>query len=234
MQRSARATLRVDRRACWVQTSSKRAQASGDTCTLPTEFARNDGHIQQYFIDHKIRILLGSPSRLSHRRSRGETRFSQLAFTLRQWFYLRDITCRAACTSTTSRLTFVLLFERNGSRILPDWTRWPGESGRGPCADKYCANERFRHELKYSHFQTSGRCLPREETPSTTSALRCRRSWHCRTIATHSHTNAYDEGDHTAHRESVRRALAIQLVITKSSACPKNENPTQGSFVVED
>ena len=98
--------------------------------------------------------------------------------------------------------------------------------------DKYGANERSQ-KLKY-HIQTSGRCLHAQEIDfndirTTLQALMALQD-NCNSL----HTNAYDEAITTPTEESVRRAMAIQLIITKEHGLSKNENPLQGSFIIEE
>jgi methylmalonyl-CoA mutase len=126
----------------------------------------------------------------------------------------------------------LLLLERHRSGICGHRTCGAKESGRKRSMNKYGANERAQM-LKY-HIQTSGRSLHAQEIDfndirTTLQALYAIYD-NCNSL----HTNAYDEAITTPTEESVRRAMAIQLIINKELRLAKNENPIQGSFIIEE
>ncbi|OCS83337.1 fused isobutyryl-CoA mutase/GTPase IcmF [Caryophanon tenue] len=215
-----------------VQADILKEDQGQNTCIFSTEFAlRLMGDIQQYFIDHKVRNYYSVSISGYHIAEAGANPISQLAFTLSNGFtYVEYYLSRGMnIDDFAPNLSF---FFSNG--LDPEYTVI-GRVARRIWAivmrDKYGANERSQ-KLKY-HVQTSGRSLHAQEIDfndirTTLQALMALQD-NCNSL----HTNAYDEAITTPTEESVRRAMAIQMIITKEHGLSKNENPVQGSFIVE-
>ncbi|MBS7344655.1 MAG: methylmalonyl-CoA mutase family protein [Caryophanon sp.] len=215
-----------------VQADILKEDQGQNTCIFSTEFAlRLMGDIQQYFIDHKVRNYYSVSISGYHIAEAGANPISQLAFTLSNGFtYVEYYLSRGMhIDDFAPNLSF---FFSNG--LDPEYTVI-GRVARRIWAivmrEKYGANERSQ-KLKY-HVQTSGRSLHAQEIDfndirTTLQALLALQD-NCNSL----HTNAYDEAITTPTEESVRRAMAIQMIITKENGLSKNENPIQGSFIVE-
>lgn len=216
-----------------VQADILKEDQGQNTCIFSTEFAlRMMGDIQQYFIDHKVRNYYSVSISGYHIAEAGANPISQLAFTLSNGFtYVEYYLSRGMdIDEFAPNLSF---FFSNG--LDPEYTVL-GRVARRIWAitmkNKYGANERSQ-KLKY-HTQTSGRSLHAQEIDfndirTTLQALIALMD-NCNSL----HTNAYDEAITTPTEESVRRAMAIQMIITKEFGLTKNENPLQGSFIVEE
>lgn len=225
------ATLQVVRGT--VQADILKEDQGQNTCIFSTEFAlRMMGDIQQYFIDHKVRNYYSVSISGYHIAEAGANPISQLAFTLSNGFtYVEYYLSRGMhIDDFAPNLSF---FFSNG--LDPEYTVI-GRVARRIWAvvmrEKYGANERSQ-KLKY-HVQTSGRSLHAQEIDfndirTTLQALMALQD-NCNSL----HTNAYDEAITTPTEESVRRAMAIQMIITKEHGLSKNENPLQGAFIVEE
>jgi methylmalonyl-CoA mutase len=190
------------------------------------------GDIQQYFIDQKVRNYYSVSISGYHIAEAGANPISQLAFTLSNGFtYVEYYLSRGMdINAFAPNLSF---FFSNG--LDPEYTvigRVARRIWATVMRDKYGANERSQ-KLKY-HVQTSGRSLHAQEIDfndirTTLQALMALHD-NCNSL----HTNAYDEAITTPTEESVRRAMAIQMIITKEHGLTKNENPLQGSFIIEE
>ncbi|RSK28974.1 methylmalonyl-CoA mutase [Bacillus sp. HMF5848] len=216
-----------------VQADILKEDQGQNTCIFSTEFAlRMMGDIQQYFIDHKVRNYYSVSISGYHIAEAGANPITQLAFTLANGFtYVEYYLSRGMhIDDFAPNLSF---FFSNG--LDPEYTvigRVARRIWATVMRDKYGANERSQ-KLKY-HIQTSGRSLHAQEIDfndirTTLQALMALQD-NCNSL----HTNAYDEAITTPTEESVRRAMAIQLIITKEHGLSKNENPLQGSFIVEE
>ncbi|WP_170008389.1 fused isobutyryl-CoA mutase/GTPase IcmF [Bacillus fonticola] len=216
-----------------VQADILKEDQGQNTCIFSTEFAlRLMGDIQQYFIDHKVRNYYSVSISGYHIAEAGANPISQLAFTLANGFtYVEYYLSRGMnIDDFAPNLSF---FFSNG--LDPEYTvigRVARRIWATVMRDKYGANARSQ-KLKY-HIQTSGRSLHAQEVDfndirTTLQALMALQD-NCNSL----HTNAYDEAITTPTEESVRRAMAIQLIITKEHGLSKNENPLQGSFIVEE
>ncbi len=215
-----------------VQADILKEDQGQNTCIFSTEFAlKMMGDIQQYFVDHKIRNFYSVSISGYHIAEAGANPISQLAFTLANGFtYVETYLARGMhIDDFAPNLSF---FFSNG--MDPEYTVM-GRVARRIWAtamrDKYGANERSQ-KLKY-HIQTSGRSLHAQEMDfndirTTLQALIAVYD-NCNSL----HTNAFDEAITTPTGESVRRALAIQLIINNEWGLSKNENPNQGSFILE-
>ncbi|MBS4212563.1 fused isobutyryl-CoA mutase/GTPase IcmF [Neobacillus rhizophilus] len=216
-----------------VQADILKEDQGQNTCIFSTEFAlRMMGDIQQYFIDHLVRNYYSVSISGYHIAEAGANPISQLAFTLSNGFtYVEYYLSRGMnIDDFAPNLSF---FFSNG--LDPEYTvigRVARRIWATVMRDKYGANERSQ-KLKY-HVQTSGRSLHAQEIDfndirTTLQALMALHD-NCNSL----HTNAYDEAITTPTEESVRRAMAIQMIITKEHGLTKNENPLQGSFIVEE
>ncbi|MBK9540804.1 MAG: methylmalonyl-CoA mutase family protein [Bacteroidetes bacterium] len=224
-------TLKVVRGT--VQADILKEDQAQNTCIFSTEFAlRMMGDIQKYFIDHKVRNFYSVSISGYHIAEAGANPISQLAFTLANGFtYVEYYLSRGMhIDDFAPNLSF---FFSNG--IDPEYAVI-GRVARRIWAKamklKYGGNERSQM-LKY-HIQTSGRSLHAQEIDfndirTTLQALYAIYD-NCNSL----HTNAYDEAITTPTEESVRRAMAIQLIINKEFGLAKNENPMQGSFINEE
>jgi methylmalonyl-CoA mutase len=215
-----------------VQADILKEDQAQNTCIFSTEFAlRVMGDIQQYFIDHKVRNFYSVSISGYHIAEAGANPISQLAFTLANGFTFVEyyLSRGMAIDDFAPNLSF---FFSNG--MDPEYAvlgRVARRIWAKTIRDKYGGNERSQ-KLKY-HIQTSGRSLHAQEIAfndirTTLQALLALND-NCNSL----HTNAYDEAITTPTEDSVRRALAIQLVINKEFGLAKNENPNQGSFIIE-
>ncbi|WML46270.1 fused isobutyryl-CoA mutase/GTPase IcmF [Neobacillus sp. PS3-40] len=216
-----------------VQADILKEDQGQNTCIFSTEFAlRMMGDIQQYFIDQQVRNYYSVSISGYHIAEAGANPISQLAFTLSNGFtYVEYYLSRGMkIDDFAPNLSF---FFSNG--LDPEYTVI-GRVARRIWAtvmhNKYGANDRSQ-KLKY-HIQTSGRSLHAQEIDfndirTTLQALMALHD-NCNSL----HTNAYDEAITTPTEESVRRAMAIQMIITKEHGLTKNENPLQGSFIIEE
>lgn len=216
-----------------VQADILKEDQGQNTCIFSTEFAlRMMGDIQQYFIDKQVRNYYSVSISGYHIAEAGANPISQLAFTLSNGFtYVEYYLSRGMnIDDFAPNLSF---FFSNG--LDPEYTvigRVARRIWATVMRDKYGAAERSQ-KLKY-HVQTSGRSLHAQEIDfndirTTLQALMALHD-NCNSL----HTNAYDEAITTPTEESVRRAMAIQMIITKEHGLTKNENPLQGSFIVEE
>ncbi len=216
-----------------VQADILKEDQAQNTCIFSTEFAlRLMGDVQEYFIKEKVRNFYSVSISGYHIAEAGANPISQLAFTLANGFtYVEYYLSRGMnINDFAPNLSF---FFSNG--IDPEYAVI-GRVARKIWAKamklKYGANERSQM-LKY-HIQTSGRSLHAQEIDfndirTTLQALYAIYD-NCNSL----HTNAYDEAITTPTEESVRRAMAIQLIINKELGLAKNENPLQGSFIIEE
>jgi len=216
-----------------VQADILKEDQGQNTCIFSTEFAlRLMGDIQQYFIDKKVKNYYSVSISGYHIAEAGANPISQIAFTLSNGFtYVEYYLSRGMkIDDFAPNLSF---FFSNG--LDPEYTvigRVARRIWAVTMRDKYGANERSQ-KLKY-HVQTSGRSLHAQEIDfndirTTLQALMALQD-NCNSL----HTNAYDEAITTPTEESVRRAMAIQMIITKEHGLSKNENPLQGAFIVEE
>lgn len=216
-----------------VQADILKEDQAQNTCIFSTEFSlRVMGDVQQYFIENNVRNFYSVSISGYHIAEAGANPITQLAFTLANGFtYVEYYLSRGMkIDDFAPNLSF---FFSNG--IDPEYAVI-GRVARKIWAKamklKYKANERSQM-LKY-HIQTSGRSLHAQEIDfndirTTLQALYAIYD-NCNSL----HTNAYDEAITTPTEESVRRAMAIQLIINKELGLAKNENPIQGSFIIEE
>ncbi|MBT4488408.1 MAG: methylmalonyl-CoA mutase family protein [Rhodospirillaceae bacterium] len=216
-----------------VQADILKEDQGQNTCLFSTEFSlKVMGDIQEYFVQNQVRNFYSVSISGYHIAEAGANPISQLAFTLANGFtYVESYLARGMKVDDFApNLSFFL-----SAGMDPEYTVL-GRVARRIWAvtmrDRYGAGERSQ-KLKY-HTQTSGRSLHAQEFAfndirTTLQAL----------VASYDntnslHTNAYDEAITTPSEESVRRAMAIQMIIGKEWGLAKNENPNQGSFIIEE
>jgi methylmalonyl-CoA mutase len=216
-----------------VQADILKEDQAQNTCIFSTEFAlRLMGDVQEYFITKNVRNFYSVSISGYHIAEAGANPITQLAFTLSNGFtYVEYYLSRGMSINDFGpNLSF---FFSNG--VDPEYSvigRVARKIWAKAMKNKYGANERAQM-LKY-HIQTSGRSLHAQEIDfndirTTLQALYAIYD-NCNSL----HTNAYDEAITTPTEESVRRAMAIQLIINKELGLAKNENPIQGSFIIEE
>jgi len=216
-----------------IQADILKEDQAQNTCIFSTEFALSmQGDIQQYFIDHDIQNFYSVSVSGYHMAEAGANPISQLAFTLANGFtFVEYFRSRGmAIDDFAPSLSF---FFSNG--VDPEYAvigRVARRVWAKAMRELYGASERSQ-KLKY-HIQTSGRSLHAQEIEfndirTTLQALYAIND-NCNSL----HTNAYDEAITTPTEGSVRRALAIQLIINKELGLARNENPLQGSFIIEE
>jgi len=216
-----------------VQADILKEDQGQNTCIFSTEFSlKVMGDIAEYFVHHRVRNFYSVSISGYHIAEAGANPISQLAFTLSNGFtFVEAYLARGMHVDDFApNLSF---FFSNG--MDPEYTVM-GRVARRIWAvamkEKYGANERSQ-KLKY-HIQTSGRSLHAQEIQfndirTTLQALIAIYD-NCNSL----HTNAFDEAITTPTEDSVRRAMAIQLIINREWGLAKNENPSQGAFIIED
>ncbi len=216
-----------------VQADILKEDQAQNTCIFGTEFSlKMMGDIQQYFVDHGVNNYYSVSISGYHIAEAGANPITQVALTLANGFtYVEYYLSRGMPIDQFARnLSF---FFSNG--LDPEYSVI-GRVARRIWAvvlrDRYDANERSQ-KLKY-HIQTSGRSLHAQEVDfndirTTLQALLALND-NCNSL----HTNAYDEAVTTPTQQSVRRAMAIQLIINREFGLMKNENPLQGAFIIEE
>ncbi len=216
-----------------VQADILKEDQGQNTCIFSTEFSlKVMGDIAEYFVHHRVRNFYSVSISGYHIAEAGANPISQLAFTLSNGFtFVEAYLARGMhIDDFAPNLSF---FFSNG--MDPEYTVL-GRVARRIWAvamrDRYGANERSQ-KLKY-HVQTSGRSLHAQEIQfndirTTLQALIAIYD-NCNSL----HTNAFDEAITTPTEDSVRRAMAIQLIINREWGLAKNENPNQGAFIIDD
>ena len=216
-----------------VQADILKEDQGQNTCIFSIEFAlKMMGDIQQYFIDNKVQNFYSVSISGYHIAEAGANPITQLALTLANGFtYVEYYLSRGMDINTFApSLSF---FFSNG--MDPEYTvigRVARRIWAVAMKYKYKANEKSQ-KLKY-HIQTSGRSLHSQDIQfndiRTTLQGLCAIYDNCNSL----HTNAFDEAITTPSAESVRRALAIQLIVNREWGLARNENPLQGSFIVDE
>ncbi|WP_280152949.1 fused isobutyryl-CoA mutase/GTPase IcmF [Piscinibacter sp. XHJ-5] len=216
-----------------VQADILKEDQGQNTCIFSTEFSlKVMGDIAQYFVHHQVRNFYSVSISGYHIAEAGANPISQLAFTLSNGFtFVEAYLARGMhIDDFAPNLSF---FFSNG--MDPEYTvlgRVARRIWSVAMRDRYGANERSQ-KLKY-HVQTSGRSLHAQEIQfndirTTLQALIAIYD-NCNSL----HTNAFDEAITTPTEDSVRRAMAIQLIINREWGLAKNENPNQGAFIVDE
>ncbi len=216
-----------------VQADILKEDQGQNTCIFSTEFAlKMMGDIQEYFVHNHVQNFYSVSISGYHIAEAGANPISQLAFTLANGFtYVESYLARGMhIDDFASNLSF---FFSNG--MDPEYSvigRVARRIWAVAMKNKYGASERSQ-KLKY-HVQTSGRSLHAQEMAfndiRTSLQALCAIYDNCNSL----HTNAYDEAVTTPTEESVRRAMAIQLIINREWGLAKNENPNQGSFIIDE
>ena len=216
-----------------VQADILKEDQGQNTCIFSTEFSlKVMGDIAAYFVQHQVRNFYSVSISGYHIAEAGANPISQLAFTLSNGFTFVEAYLARGMHIDDFALNLSFFFS-NG--MDPEYTVL-GRVARRIWAvamrDKYGANERSQ-KLKY-HIQTSGRSLHAQEIQfndirTTLQALIAVYD-NCNSL----HTNAFDEAITTPTEESVRRAMAIQLIINREWGLAKNENPNQGAFIIDE
>ena len=216
-----------------VQADILKEDQAQNTCIFSTEFAlRLMGDVQEYFIENKIRNFYSVSISGYHIAEAGANPITQLALTLSNGFtYVEYYLSRGMDINKFGpNLSF---FFSNG--IDPEYAvigRVARKIWAKAMKNKYKANPRAQM-LKY-HIQTSGRSLHAQEIDFNDIRTSLQALYAIYDNCNSLHTNAYDEAITTPTEESVRRAMAIQLIINKELGLTKNENPIQGSFIIEE
>ncbi len=216
-----------------VQADILKEDQAQNTCIFSTEFAlRMMGDIQAYFIDHEVRNYYSVSISGYHIAEAGANPITQLAFTLANGFtYVEYYLARGlAIDEFAPNLSF--FFSNGMDAEYSVLGRVARRIWAVAMRERYGANDRSQ-KLKY-HIQTSGRSLHARDIQfndirTTLQALTAVYD-NCNSL----HTNAYDEAITTPTEESVRRAMAIQLIINRELGMAMNENPLQGAFIVDE
>jgi isobutyryl-CoA mutase len=216
-----------------VQADILKEDQAQNTCIFSTDFAlKMMGDIQEYFIQQQVRNFYSVSISGYHIAEAGANPVTQLAFTLANGFTYIEYYLARGMKIDEFAPNFSFFFS-NG--LDPEYSvlgRVARRIWAKAIRNKYNGNDRSQ-KLKY-HIQTSGRSLHAQEIAfndirTTLQALYAIYD-NCNSL----HTNAYDEAITTPTEESVRRAMAIQLIINKELGLSKNENPLQGSFIIEE
>jgi methylmalonyl-CoA mutase len=216
-----------------VQADILKEDQAQNTCIFSTEFAlRMMGDIQQFFIDKKVRNFYSVSISGYHIAEAGANPVSQLAFTLSNGFTFVEYYLSRGMHIDDFAPNFSFFFSNGTDPEYSVIGRVARRIWAKAVKNKYKGNDRSQ-KLKY-HIQTSGRSLHAQEIAfndirTTLQALYAIYD-NCNSL----HTNAYDEAITTPTEESVRRAMAIQLIINKELGLANNENPLQGSFIIEE
>jgi methylmalonyl-CoA mutase len=215
-----------------VQADILKEDQAQNTCIFSTPFAlKLMGDVQAYFVEHSVRNFYSVSVSGYHIAEAGANPITQLAFTLANGFtYVEHYLARGMKVDDFAP-NFSFFFSNGLDAEYSVIGRVARRIWAIALRDRYAANDRSQ-KLKY-HVQTSGRSLHAQEMAfndirTTLQALLALED-HCNSL----HTNAYDEAVTTPTEESVRRALAIQLIIQRELGLAKNENPIQGAYVIE-
>jgi methylmalonyl-CoA mutase len=215
-----------------VQADILKEDQAQNTCIFSTEFAlRMMGDVQQYFIDRKVRNFYSVSISGYHIAEAGANPITQLAFTLANGFTIVEYYLARGMKIDDFAPNLSFFFSNGMDAEYAVIGRVARRIWARAMRDRYGANARSQM-LKY-HIQTSGRSLHAQEIQfndiRTTLQAMYALFDNCNSL----HTNAYDEALTTPTEESVRRAVAIQLIINRELGLNKNENPWQGSFFLE-
>ena len=216
-----------------VQADILKEDQGQNTCIFSTEFSlKMMGDIQQYFIEHQVRRFYSVSISGYHIAEAGANPISQLAFTLANAFTYVEIYLARGMKIDDFAANLSFFFSNGLDAEYSVMGRVARRIWAVTLQERYGANAKSQR-LKY-HIQTSGRSLHAQEINfndirTTLQALIAVYD-NCNSL----HTNAYDEAITTPTEESVRRAMAIQLIINKEWGLSKNDNPNQGSFILEE
>jgi methylmalonyl-CoA mutase len=216
-----------------VQADILKEDQAQNTCIFSTEFSlKLMGDVQQYFIDNQVRNFYSVSISGYHIAEAGANPITQLAFTLANGFTFVEYYLSRGMDINDFAPNLSFFFSNGVDAEYAVIGRVARRIWAKAMKEKYQANARSQ-KLKY-HIQTSGRSLHAQEISfndirTTLQALYAIYD-NCNSL----HTNAYDEAITTPTEESVRRAVAIQMIINKELGLTKNENPLQGSFIIEE
>lgn len=216
-----------------VQADILKEDQAQNTCIFSTEFAlRMMGDIQEYFINNQVKNFYSVSISGYHIAEAGANPISQLAFTLSNGFTFVEYYLSRGMNIDDFAPNLSFFFSNGIDAEYSVIGRVARRIWAKAIKNKYKGNERSQ-KLKY-HIQTSGRSLHAQEIDfndirTTLQALYAIYD-NCNSL----HTNAYDEAITTPTEESVRRAMAIQLIINRELGLAKNENPLQGAFIIEE
>ncbi len=216
-----------------VQADILKEDQAQNTCIFSTEFSlKLMGDVQAYFIDQKVRNFYSVSISGYHIAEAGANPITQLAFTLANGFTFVEYYLSRGMDINDFAPNLSFFFSNGVDAEYAVIGRVARRIWAKAMREKYQANGRSQ-KLKY-HIQTSGRSLHAQEISfndirTTLQALYAIYD-NCNSL----HTNAYDEAITTPTEESVRRAVAIQMIINKELGLTKNENPLQGSFIIEE
>jgi len=216
-----------------VQADILKEDQGQNTCIFSTEFAlRCMGDVQSWFIDHKVRNFYSVSISGYHIAEAGANPISQLAFTLANGFTYVEAYLARGMKIDDFAPNFSFFFSNGIDAEYTVLGRVARRIWAIAMRERYGADDRSQ-KLKY-HIQTSGRSLHAQEMDfndiRTTLQALCAINDNCNSL----HTNAYDEAITTPSTQSVRRALAIQMIIDQEWGLTKNENPLQGSYIVDE
>ena len=216
-----------------VQADILKEDQAQNTCIFSTEFSlKLMGDVQEYFVQHKVRNFYSVSISGYHIAEAGANPISQLAFTLSNGFSFVEYYLSRGMNVDDFAPNLSFFFSNGVDAEYAVIGRVARKIWAKAMKYLYKANDRSQ-KLKY-HIQTSGRSLHAQEIDfndirTTLQALYAIYD-NCNSL----HTNAYDEAITTPTEESVRRAMAIQLIINKELGLAKNENPLQGAFIIEE
>jgi isobutyryl-CoA mutase len=216
-----------------VQADILKEDQGQNTCIFSTEFAlRCMGDVQQFFIENAVRNFYSVSISGYHIAEAGANPISQLAFTLANGFTYIEAYLARGMNIDDFAPNFSFFFSNGIDAEYTVLGRVARRIWAIAMKERYGANDRSQ-KLKY-HIQTSGRSLHAQEMDfndiRTTLQALCAINDNCNSL----HTNAYDEAVTTPSPQSVRRALAIQMIIDQEWGLSKNENPLQGSYIVDE
>jgi methylmalonyl-CoA mutase len=214
-----------------VQADILKEDQAQNTCIFSTEFAlRMMGDIQQYFVTNDVRNFYSVSISGYHMAEAGANPITQLAFTLANGFTFVENYLAMGMDIDEFAPNLSFFFSNGVDAEYAVIGRVARRIWAKAIRDKYGGDERSQR-LKY-HIQTSGRSLHAQEISFNDIRTTLQALYALYDNANSLHTNAYDEAITTPTEESVRRALAIQLIINKELGLAKNENPLQGSFII--
>ena len=216
-----------------VQADILKEDQAQNTCIFSTEFSlKLMGDVQEYFVEHRVRNFYSVSISGYHIAEAGANPITQLAFTLANGFTFVEYYLSRGMNIDDFAPNLSFFFSNGMDPEYAVMCRVARRIWAKAMKEKYGANDRSQ-KLKY-HIQTSGRSLHAQEIAfndirTTLQALYAIYD-NCNSL----HTNAYDEAITTPTEESVRRAVAIQMIINHELGLAKNENPLQGSFIIEE
>ncbi|MEE9178762.1 MAG: methylmalonyl-CoA mutase family protein [Acidimicrobiia bacterium] len=216
-----------------VQADILKEDQAQNTCIFSTEFAlRMMGDVQQYFVTNDVRNFYSVSISGYHMAEAGANPITQLAFTLANGFTFVENYLAMGMDIDEFAPNLSFFFSNGVDAEYAVIGRVARRIWAKAIRDKYGGDERSQ-KLKY-HIQTSGRSLHAQEISFNDIRTTLQALYALHDNANSLHTNAYDEAITTPTEESVRRALAIQLIISKELGLAKNENPLQGSFIISE